>query len=46
MGPNLTARSPGLWVGQGFWTETERKSSNTLRELRAVRRLLSKSFAD
>lgn len=37
--------SRGLWEAQGFWSAEERQQSITLRELRAVRLLLQKSFA-
>ena len=46
LGKDTKAGSPGLWVGQGFWTAEERSKSITLRELRAVRLLLHQSFAN
>lgn len=45
LGPNLQAGSPGLWEGQGFWGAEDRTASITLRELRAVRLLLHRSFS-
>lgn len=45
LGFDEVAGSPGLWEGQGIWAPTDRAESITLRELRAVRLLLSRHFA-
>lgn len=46
LGSNTLAGSQGSWVAQGFWTARDRAESINLRELRAVRLLLQKSFAN
>ena len=45
LGKDERQGSRGLWVGQGFWSETDRARSITLRELQAVRLLLHRHFA-
>ena len=46
LGKEVLAGSRGLWEGQGFWTAADRAHSITLRELRAVRLLLQRHFAE
>lgn len=46
LGFDQAAGSPGLWEGRGFWTAEDRVESITLLELRAVRLLLQRDFAD
>lgn len=46
LGMDERAGSQGLWEGQGFWTQADRAESITLRELRAVRLLLHRHFAE
>jgi hypothetical protein len=46
LGFNQEAGSPGLWAGRGMWEARDRAESITLRELRAVRLLLQRHFAD
>lgn len=43
---NKSAGSPDLWDARGFWSATDRQDLLTLRKLRAVRLLLTRSFAD
>lgn len=38
--------SPSLWAGQGFWAAADREHLIHLRELRAMRFLLKRHFAD
>ena len=40
------AGTPGLWEGRGFWTAHDSAESITLGELRVVRLLLQRHFAD
>lgn len=42
----MAAGSSGLWEARGFWSATDRQGSVRLRELRAVRVLLARFFAD
>lgn len=46
LGPSMEPGARGLWEGQGIWTAADRAQSITLRELRSVRLLLVRSFAD
>jgi hypothetical protein len=46
LGFNKEAGSPGLWAGRGMWEARDRVESITLRELRAVRLLIQRHFAD
>jgi hypothetical protein len=46
LGFDRTAGSQGLWAGRGMWEARDRAESITLRELRAVRLLLQRHFAD
>jgi hypothetical protein len=46
LGFNKEAGYPGLWAGRGMWEARDRVESITLRELRAVRLLLQRHFAD
>ncbi|PXF49274.1 hypothetical protein BWQ96_00848 [Gracilariopsis chorda] len=45
LGTNMAHGSPGSWVAQGLWSAADCAKSITLRELRAVRLLLARSFA-
>jgi hypothetical protein len=46
LGFDRVAGSPGLWAGRGMWEASDRMESITLRELRSVRLLLQRHFAD
>lgn len=46
LGTDITAGSPGLWEARGLWSAKERQQSITLKELRTVRLLLARSFAE
>lgn len=46
LGLETQAGAPGLWEGRGLWEAKDRMESITLRELKSVRLLLQRHFAE